>query len=103
MKKCVLKNFVKLIRTHLCCLLQACNFIKKETLTQVFSCEFCKIFKNTFQPTTTLLKRRLQHRCFKEHLRLTASVNNESIKGAEIKLEQLLNEKKNIRVKIFKK
>ena len=24
------------------------NFIKKETLTQVFSCEFCKIFKNTF-------------------------------------------------------
>ena len=26
----------------------ACNFIKKETLTQVFSCEFCKISKNTF-------------------------------------------------------
>ena len=24
------------------------NFIKKETLTQVFSCEFCTIFKNTF-------------------------------------------------------
>ena len=24
------------------------NFIKKETLTQVFSCEFCKISKNTF-------------------------------------------------------
>ena len=28
--------------------LQACNFIKKETLAQVFSCEFCEIFKNTF-------------------------------------------------------
>ena len=27
--------------------LQACNFIKKETLEQ-FSCEFCKIFKNTY-------------------------------------------------------
>ena len=27
---------------------QACSFIKKETLTQVFSCEFCKNFKNTF-------------------------------------------------------
>ena len=27
---------------------QACNFIKKETLAQVFSCEFCEIFKNTF-------------------------------------------------------
>ena len=26
----------------------ACNFIKKETLAQVFSCEFCKISKNTF-------------------------------------------------------
>ena len=24
------------------------NFIKKETLTQVFSCELCKISKNTF-------------------------------------------------------
>ena len=25
-----------------------CNFIKKRTLTQVFSCEFWEIFKNTF-------------------------------------------------------
>ena len=27
---------------------QACNFIKKETLVQVFSCKFCEISKNTF-------------------------------------------------------
>ena len=27
---------------------EACNFIKQEALAQVFSCEFCKIFKNTF-------------------------------------------------------
>ena len=27
---------------------QACNFIKKETLAQVFSCGFCEISKNTF-------------------------------------------------------
>ena len=27
---------------------KVCNFIKKETLTQVFSCEICEIFKNTF-------------------------------------------------------
>ena len=27
---------------------QLYNFIKKETLTQVFSCEFCEISKNTF-------------------------------------------------------
>ena len=29
----------------------ACNFIKKETLAQVFSCEFCEISKNTFHKT----------------------------------------------------
>ena len=27
---------------------EACNFIKKETLAQVFSCELCEIFKSTF-------------------------------------------------------
>ena len=26
---------------------KACNFIKKETLAQVFSCEYCEISKNT--------------------------------------------------------
>ena len=36
----------------------ACNFIKKETLAQVFSCEFYEISKNTF---------------FTEHLWATAS------------------------------
>ena len=33
------------------------NFIKMETLAQMFSCKFCEIFKNTF---------------FTEHLRKTA-------------------------------
>ena len=37
----------------------ACNFIKKETSTQVFSWKFCEIFKNTF---------------FTEHLSATASL-----------------------------
>ena len=27
---------------------ETCNFIKKETLAQVFAWEFCEIFKNTF-------------------------------------------------------
>ena len=36
-----------------------CNFIKKGTLTQVFSCEFYEISKNSF---------------FIEHLRMNASV-----------------------------
>ena len=39
---------------------QVCNFIKKETLAQVFSSGFCKISKNTF---------------FTEHLWATASVS----------------------------
>ena len=38
----------------------ACNSIKKKSLAQVFSCEFCKIFKNTF---------------FIEHIWATASAN----------------------------
>ena len=37
---------------------EACNFIKKETLAKVFSCDFWKIFKNAF---------------FTEHFRTTAS------------------------------
>ena len=40
--------------------LEACNFIKKETLAQMFSCEFCEISKNTY---------------FTEHLWTTASVS----------------------------
>ena len=32
------------------------NFIKKEILAQVFSCEFCEIFKSTFFTEHILLK-----------------------------------------------
>ena len=41
-KKVFLKNSLNLQENT-----QACNFVKKETLTQVLSCEFCEIFKNT--------------------------------------------------------
>ena len=34
---------------------EACNFVKKETLTQVFSCEFYEIYKNTFYYRTPLV------------------------------------------------
>ena len=51
-KKGVLRNFAKFTENHLCHSLffatSACNFIKKETLAQVFSCEFHEISKNTF-------------------------------------------------------
>ena len=36
-KESVLKSFA-----------QACNFIQKKVLTQVFSCKFCEIFKKTY-------------------------------------------------------
>ena len=41
-KKGVLRNSAKFTRKCLC----QSHFFKKETLAQVFSCEFCKIFKN---------------------------------------------------------
>ena len=44
LRKSVLKNFEKA---------SACNFIKKETLSQMFSCEFCEISKNTFLQNTS--------------------------------------------------
>ena len=49
-KKSVLKNFAKFTGKHLYQSLsvpQACNFIKKETLVQVFSCKFCAKFLRT--------------------------------------------------------
>ena len=45
---------------------EACNFILKETLAQVFSSEFCEISKNTFLQSTTvrLFKSKLHHWIF---------------------------------------
>ena len=43
---------------------EACNFIKRETLAQVLSCEFSKISKNTF---------------FTEQLQETASLSSQSL------------------------
>ena len=57
-RKGVHRNFTKFTGKHLCQSLlfnKACNFIKKETLAQVFSCEFCEIFKNTFLHRTPLV------------------------------------------------
>ena len=61
-KKGGLRNFAKLTGKHLCqghffnkVAGLACNFIKKVTLAQVFSCKFCKIAKNTFSYRTPLM------------------------------------------------
>ena len=66
-KKGILRNLATFTGKHLCQSLllnkvagfKACNFIKKETLAQVFSCKCCVISKDTF---------------FTEHLRTTATV-----------------------------
>ena len=61
-KKGVIKNFAKLTGKHLCqspfFSKVASNFIEKETLTEVFSCEFYKVFSHIF---------------LTEYLRVTAS------------------------------
>ena len=44
----------------------ACNFIKKETLAQVFSSEFCEISKNTFFYKTPLVAAFLLQKQFLE-------------------------------------
>ena len=43
---------------------EACNFSKKETLAQVFSCEFCEISKNTFSYRTTLVAASVFKTCY---------------------------------------
>ena len=48
-----LKHFTKSTRLLNYCLAKACNFLKKETLTHVFCCEFCEISKNNFCYRTT--------------------------------------------------
>ena len=60
-KKGVLQNFVKLSPATEA---GACNFIKKETLAEVFFCEFCEIFKSIFfyrTPPWLLLKNYFAH------------------------------------------
>ena len=55
---------------------EACNFIKKETLAQVLSCEFCEISGNTY---------------FTEHLRATACIFRNSQSQMLFKIGALKN------------
>ena len=73
-KKRLLKNFEKFTGKHLCQGLfltkvtglrpVACKFIKKDTPTRAFPCEYSDIFKNRFLKSTTPV---------------AASVNNENL------------------------
>ena len=53
---------------------EACNFIEKETLSQVFSCKFCEISRNTF---------------FTEHLWATVSVVMDEV-NKKLKIKKVL-------------
>ena len=90
-KKVVLRNFAKFTGKHLCqsfffdkvagqihrktpvpdsffiCRPEACNFINKKTLAEVFSCEFCKISTNILSNKTPLMaaSRRRFHQILK--------------------------------------
>ena len=48
MKKGVLRNLAEFTNATEFNSSQSCNFIKKETFAQVFSCEFRKIFSNNY-------------------------------------------------------
>ena len=52
---------------------KACNFIIKESLVQVFSCEFCKISKNTYFYRTPLLAASVNIRIVSTYFSLTSS------------------------------
>ena len=59
-KKDVLRNFTKFTRKPLCRSLffnkvAGLRLIKRQTLAQVFSCEFCEISKNIFSYRTPLV------------------------------------------------
>ena len=91
-KKGVLRIFAKFTGKHLCQSLffnnVAGNFIKKETLAQVFFCEFCENSKNTFSFLRWLLLERpcnkmknitseaVVRRCFVKKVFLETSQNS---------------------------
>ena len=61
-KRGVLRNFTKFTGIHLC---QSLFLLKKETLAQLFSCAFCKIFKNTLFYGTPLVAASAPHSTLK--------------------------------------
>ena len=69
-RKVVLRNFAQFTGKH-----QSRNFIKKETLALVFSCEFREIYNNTI---------------FMEHIRVTASGSHKIIEIKERPSKHLL-------------
>ena len=79
------KVFLEIHRKHLCQSLffnkvvgQPCDFIKKETLAQVFSCDFCEISKNIFSYRTPPLAASTYPHLWFQRYELERSFNNHS-------------------------
>ena len=81
----VLKNFAIFTRKYQCwslflikiAVLQACNFIKK-----MFSCEYCKNFKNTFfEKHLEVPASEIQWKCFLIMIYHSELVNGKHISG----------------------
>ena len=68
--------------------LRPANFIKKETLAQVLSCEFCETFKNTFLQNTSrrLLLDRIDWIVYVTVLMSITEAHSEPCERSEMKL-----------------
>ena len=71
----------------------ACNFIKKETLAQVYSCEFCEIFKNNYfiehVRTTAFAFRSIERFCLLEKGCFTTSLSRIATSFSNLKRKKL--------------
>ena len=85
-KKGVLRNFAKFTEKHLCQSLflnkvsglKPASFIKKETLAQVFSCEFCEISTNTFSYKTPLVTASVLCQLLERHVSYSKNETNQN-------------------------
>ena len=94
-------------RVSLLIKLQACNFIERETLAQVFCCEFCEIFKNTFltEHLRSVFLKLAKHRSLNAVLILQRCIQNSEhafLYGANTFIKVLSNLKKLLVVIVFR-
>ena len=68
----------------------ACNFIKKETLAEVFFCEFCQVSKNTFS-TKHLQKQSFLDVLEKDVLKICSKFTGEHPCESAISIKLLCN------------
>ena len=100
-KKGFLRHFTKFKGKHLCQRLffnkvfsceifeRACNFNKKEALTQVLSCEFCEISNNTFLHRITLVTASVSCRRIRRNALLHIAYHHRALEVSQIFVAQI--------------